>query len=184
MNFRLIFIFIIPCIFFVSCSTSKKISSDRTVISNNSTSVKTSPARKKTFTQLLNIDREEFVGFAKTLMGTRYKYGSALPSNGLDCSGFIYYVFGHFHVKAPRSSVDFTNEGETIDVKDALPGDIILFTGPDNSSGIVGHMGIITENEGTLKFIHSASGKSVGVIINSLSGYYKTHFVKVIRILQ
>jgi cell wall-associated NlpC family hydrolase len=184
MNLKIPFAVFISCIMLASCSTSRKTSSNNTVANNNSTSVKTSAARKKTFTQPLNIDREEFVGFAKTLIGTRYRYGSAVPSNGLDCSGFIYYVFGHFNIKAPRSSVDFTNEGETIDAKDALPGDIILFTGSDNSSGIVGHMGIVTENNSVLKFIHSASGKSVGVIINSLSGYYKIHFVKVIRILQ
>ncbi|MCP9751676.1 C40 family peptidase [Ferruginibacter sp. HRS2-29] len=185
MNFKLPLVVVSCCLLLISCSTSRK-----TTVEKNETT-KTNPAvtrptstRKKTFTQPLDIDREEFVGFAKTLLGTRYKYASAIPANGLDCSGFIYYVFGHFNVKAPRSSVDFTNEGETIDVKDAEPGDIILFTGSDNSSGIVGHMGIITESGPLLKFIHSASGRSVGVIINTLTGYYKTHFVKVIRILK
>ena len=117
-------------------------------------------------------------------MGTPYKYGSADPQNGLDCSGFILYVFGHFNVRSPRSSVDFTNEGEDVDPEDAKPGDIILFTGSDNSTGIVGHMGIITATKPALQFIHSASGKNIGVILNSLTGYYKTHFVKMIRILE
>lgn len=143
-----------------------------------------SSPRAKTFTKPLRIERGEFVSYAKTLLGTPYKYGSAVPKNGLDCSGFVTNVFSHFNVKAPRSSVDFTNEGQETELKKAKAGDIILFTGSDNSTGIVGHMGIITSNGSTPQFIHSASGKSVGVILSNLTGYYKTHFVKVIRILE
>ena len=117
-------------------------------------------------------------------MGVPYKYGSAVPAKGLDCSGFVFNVFTHFNVKAPRSSKDFTNEGQTISEATAQPGDLILFTGSDHSSGIVGHMGIITSASPKLQFIHSASGKNVGVIINDFTGYYRTHFVKIIRVLQ
>lgn len=102
----------------------------------------------------------------------------------MDCSGFITVVFNHFNVKAPRSSVNFTDEGTEVNIKNAKPGDIILFTGSDNASGIVGHMGIIITAGENLQFIHSASGKNVGVIINNFSGYYKTHFVKIIKILE
>ena len=175
------FFIIISAGIITSCGTTRKTESVKTVKENNATA--STSTRKKTFVEPLNVDRKEFVDFAKTLLGTPYKYASAIPSKGLDCSGFIYYVFNHFNIKAPRSSVDFTNEGRTIDIKKALPGDIILFTGSDHSTGIVGHMGIVTENGKELKFIHSASGKSVGVTINVFTGYYKTHFVKVIRIL-
>ena len=174
----------------VSCSPVKKTAKE----SNPSPAKKSAslppasnPSAKKTFTKPLNIDRVEFVAFAKTLLGTPYKYGSSVPESGLDCSGFVSYVFGHFNVKSPRTTVAFTNEGKDIDLEDAKPGDLILFTGSDNSTGIVGHMGIITVsavNNTPVQFIHSASGKNVGVILNSLSGYYKTHFVKVIRILE
>ncbi len=143
-----------------------------------------SGTKAKTFTKPVKIDRNKFVSFAKTLLGTPYKYRSALPENGLDCSGFVSYVFSHFNVKSPRSSVDFTNEGKETEIKNAKPGDIILFTGSDNSTGIVGHMGIITSSGNTPQFIHSASGKNVGVILSNVTGYYKTHFVKVIRILE
>jgi cell wall-associated NlpC family hydrolase len=168
-----------------SCSTAKKTSKEKAASEAVSpASSGTSGGRPKTFTKPVKIDREDFVSFAKTLLGTPYKWGSAVPENGLDCSGFITYVFGHFDVKTPRSSVDFTNEGTTLDIAKSKPGDIILFTGSDNSTGIVGHMGIITEGGSIPQFIHSASGKNVGVILNSLTGYYKTHFVKVIRILE
>jgi cell wall-associated NlpC family hydrolase len=166
-----------------SCSGVKKTATYKPVTTTKPDS-KPTVSKFKTFTKPLRIDRKAFVSFAKTLLGTPYKYGSAVPEKGFDCSGFISYVFSHFNVKAPRSSVDFTNEGKEIEIKDARPGDIILFTGSDNSTGIVGHMGIITSNSNTPQFIHSASGKNVGVILSNLTGYYKTHFVKVIRILE
>ncbi len=170
-----------------SCSSSKKtIKTSAVETTKNSTTVpvRSATKRAKTFTALLKIDRKEFVTYAKTLLGTPYKYGSAIPANGLDCSGFITVVFNHFNVKAPRSSVNFTDEGTEIDIKKVKVGDLILFTGSDNSTGVVGHMGIITSAGDNVQFIHSASGKNVGVIINNFSGYYKTHFVKAIRILE
>ena len=184
--------FLLVVIFFSisqsSCSSSKKtvkINSDSTAESSKTFPVRSATKRAKTFTTLLKIDRKDFVAYSKKFLGTPYKYGSVIPENGLDCSGFITVVFNHFNVKAPRSSVNFTDEGIEVDIKKAKPGDIILFTGSDNASGIVGHMGIITSVvEDSIQFIHSASGKNVGVIINNFTGYYKTHFVKVIRILE
>ena len=170
-----------------SCSSSKKTVKNETpekVETNKTVPIRSATKRAKTFTTLLKIDRKEFVSYAKKFLGTPYKYGSAIPENGLDCSGFITVVFNHFNVKAPRSSVNFTDEGKEVDIAKAKPGDIILFTGSDNASGIVGHMGIITSVGENIQFIHSASGKNVGVIINNFSGYYKIHFVKVIRILE
>lgn len=167
-----------------SCSVTKKAAIEEPTETPRKTTPTPSSPHKKTFTRPVKIDREEFVSFAKTLLGTPYKFGSAEPENGLDCSGFVTYVFGHFNMKCPRTTVDFTNEGKDVELEDAQPGDIILFTGSDNSTGIVGHMGIITANEKTIRFIHSASGKNIGVILNDLAGYYKTHFVKVIRILE
>ncbi|MEO7313537.1 MAG: C40 family peptidase, partial [Ginsengibacter sp.] len=128
------------------------------------------------------VSRQELVRFAKTLMGTPYKYASTDPSIGFDCSGFITFVFNHFHWEVPRSSVDFTNFGKQINLKDAREGDLILFTGTNDSIRIVGHMGIVTENSDTLKFIHSTSGRAYGVTISNLEKRYKKRFVKVISI--
>lgn len=121
--------------------------------------------------------------FATTLIGTPYKYGSTNPAAGFDCSGFITYVYNHFRIKVPRSSIDFTNVGTEIPVTLAKKGDLILFTGTDSSKKFVGHMGIILSNKkGEIEFIHSSSGKADGVVITPLNDYYKGRFVKVIRI--
>jgi cell wall-associated NlpC family hydrolase len=127
--------------------------------------------------------RHEFTHFAKSLVGTPYKYASQNPAIGFDCSGFVNYVANHFQIKVPRSSVEFTNIGEVINENEALEGDLILFTGTNPASRIVGHIGIITENiNGKINFIHSSSGKAKGVVINDMSDYYKKRFVKIIRI--
>ena len=129
------------------------------------------------------IEPDSLVAFAKTLIGIPYLYASTNPVKGFDCSGFITYVFNHFNIKVPRSSVDFTNYGRTIDSNDAKPGDLILFTGTDSSIKVVGHMGIIeSKKEGLLYFIHASSGKAKGVVITPLENYYRSRFVKIIRV--
>ena len=131
-----------------------------------------------------DVTGHELVAFAQTLIGIPYKYASTDPSQGFDCSGFITYVFSHFNIVVPRSSIDFTNVGKDVGLQHATEGDLILFTGTIDSIRIVGHMGIVTENENTLKFIHSTSGKANGVTISELNEYYKKRFVKVIRVFS
>ena len=130
-----------------------------------------------------NIHPEAIVAFAETLIGTPYKYASTDPATGFDCSGFITYVFSHFGIKVPRSSIGFTNVGKEVAVPEAKRGDIILFTGTDSTERFVGHMGIVVSNQNSeLQFIHSSSGKVYGVTVTPLNDYYKGRFVKVVRI--
>ena len=129
------------------------------------------------------IEPDSIVAFAKTLIGIPYLYASTNPAKGFDCSGFITYVFNHFNITVPRSSVNFTNYGRTIDSNDAKPGDLILFTGTDSTIHVVGHMGIIeSKKEKLIYFIHASSGKAKGVVITPLENYYRSRFVKVIRV--
>jgi len=128
---------------------------------------------------------DSVVAYAKTLMGTPYVYASVDPKVGFDCSGFITHVFNHFNLAVPRSSVDFTNYGLEIPKEETKPGDLILFTGTDSSIRVVGHMGIIIENNnGAIQFIHSSSGHANGVVITTLNGYYNGRFVKTIRVFK
>jgi cell wall-associated NlpC family hydrolase len=125
----------------------------------------------------------ELISFAKTLIGIPYLWGSTNPANGFDCSGFITYVFNHFGIAVPRSSVDFTDVGQHVPEEQAKPGDLVLFTGTNPMETHVGHMGIVVDNNnGKINFIHSTSGKAYGVTITELGDYYKTRYVKTIRI--
>lgn len=126
----------------------------------------------------------QFVDYAKTLIGTPYVWGSVNPNVGVDCSGFVNYVSHHFGISVPRTSAQFTRLGTEVKPEQAMPGDLILFTGSNPKKKVVGHMGIVTEGDpdGHLRFIHSSSGHQRGVHISELQGYYKTRLVKIIRI--
>jgi cell wall-associated NlpC family hydrolase len=130
-----------------------------------------------------NTDPKQVVDYATTLIGVPYKYASTDPKVGFDCSGFITYVFHHFNIVVPRSSIDFTQVGQEVAADVAKPGDLILFTGTDSTERFVGHMGLIVSNEnGQVNFIHSTSGKQKGVTITPLNGYYLGRYMKTIRI--
>jgi lipoprotein Spr len=126
---------------------------------------------------------QQFVDYAKTLIGTPYSWGSVNPEVGVDCSGFVTYVSGHFGINVPRTSAQFAHLGMAVKPAEAKTGDIILFTGSNPRKHVVGHMGIVTDNpDGNVSFIHSSSGHKRGVHISELSGYYKKRLVKIIRI--
>ena len=161
-----------------SCGTSRKAAQK-----NQPAPVSKNYSTAKTIAQPLDINRTEMVTYAKQFIGVPYKYGSINPVNGFDCSGFVYHVLTHFNINPPRSTYEYEHVGKEIADRQAKAGDIILFTGSDNKK--IGHMGIVTENNnGTIQFIHSATSRNIGVIISSLEGYYRKHFVKVIRILK
>lgn len=128
---------------------------------------------------------DQIVAFAKTQIGVPYRYCSMSPEGGFDCSGFVNYVFDHFNVKVPRSSVEFTDIGKEVQLAESKPGDVILFTGTNPNNRTVGHIGIIvTNNSGDISFIQSTSGAAYGVVISKLDDNYMARFVKVINILE
>lgn len=174
-------------ILFVSCNSGKTITpaeEDNSIPVTDTLPEETMPASAADSSMIDTRQQspEKIVDFAKTLIGVPYKYASTDPAQGFDCSGFITYVFNHFNIEVPRSSVDFTNIGTPINIPDSKTGDLILFTGTDTLETKVGHMGIVTENTDSLRFIHSTSGKKYGVTITALNEYYLKRFVKVIRI--
>jgi lipoprotein Spr len=126
---------------------------------------------------------DELVAFARTLEGIPYTAGSADPDLGFDCSGFVTYVFNHFGIRVPRPSVDFTYVNREIDVTQARPGDLVLFTGTEPIPKIAGHIGVVrSNNAGTIIFIHSTSGDACGITESTLNAYYQQRYIKTIRV--
>lgn len=155
-----------------SCGHPKSVSNSMAINAEHITSISTG---KTTPPQL--------IAFARSLTGTPYKYGSTDPKEGFDCSGFITYVFNHFGIVVPRTSVDFTFVGREIELNNARPGDLVLFTGTDTTTAAVGHMGILVSSPGEeFKFIHCTSGKAKGVTETPFSSYYIKRYVKTIRV--
>jgi lipoprotein Spr len=128
---------------------------------------------------------DSLLTFSKKFLGTKYNYGNCSPKSGFDCSGFVYYVFSHFNIKVPRSSMDYEKSGRLIRIDSCRKGDVIVFTGTNIKNRTPGHVGIIISDPGEpIKFIHSSSGKNCGVIITNFSesAYYQKRFIKIARI--
>ena len=129
--------------------------------------------------------RDSIVDYAKTFLGSPYKYAQASPS-GFDCSGFTWYVFNHFRVQIPRSSQDYATLGMRVTLETCRKGDIILFTGTNPKEKRVGHVGIIITNPGEpLKFIHSSSSDNhSGVVVTDYyNSRYSIRFIGVCSVL-
>jgi cell wall-associated NlpC family hydrolase len=185
MKWILSFLLIIFLFFIAGCSSSRKtaVNPETTNAADirSSVIIKNKVASRTINTK--NIPANEVVSFAETLIGTKYTYGSSVKEKGFDCSGFINYVFNNFKISVPRVSSDFTNAGKEIPIEQSKRGDIILFTGSDQKSGVVGHMGIITENKnGLIEFIHAATSR--GVMISGMNSYFVPRYVKVNRIFK
>ena len=132
-----------------------------------------------------NVHPQQLIEFSKTLIGVPYRYGSSNPDVGFDCSGFITYAFGHFGILVPRSSIDFTKAGKEIPIENSKGGDLILFTGTDSTERFVGHIGLIISNDNKeVSFIHSTSGKQFGVTITPFNDYYKSRYLKTVRVFK
>ena len=134
---------------------------------------------------MVSVSADSLIEFAKTHIGTKYKYGSISPKKGFDCSGFVYYVFSNFRLDVPRSSKEYKKYGTEVSLDSAKAGDVIIFTGTNAKYRNPGHVGIIiSSKDGIPVFIHSSSGKKKGVIVSDFleSPYYKKRFIKVVRV--
>ncbi|SHI13136.1 Cell wall-associated hydrolase, NlpC family [Sporobacter termitidis DSM 10068] len=123
---------------------------------------------------------QQLVNFALQFVGGSYVYGGASPSTGFDCSGFVYYVFGHYDYDLTRSaSSQYANNGSAISKSDLQPGDLVFFS--SNGGYSVTHVGIYIGNS---QFVHASSPK-VGVVVSDLnSGYYLNAWYGAKRILS
>lgn len=98
------------------------------------------------------------VELAKTKIGAPYSYGSSGP-DAFDCSGFTTYVYNQFGVKLPRNSAGQAKVGTEIPYSEAIPGDLIAYSG---------HVAIYV---GDGMMIHSPSpGKTVTIATVESSG--------------
>ncbi len=114
--------------------------------------------------------RRSVVDYAKTLVGSPYKYAGTSP-NGFDCSGFTSYVLKEFRVKASNSSSAQAKEGKSVSLEKVKPGDLVFFS--DN--GRINHVAMVVKREknGDLTCVHSTTSRGVVVENVSKSTYWK-----------
>ena len=108
---------------------------------------------------------QQIANYSTNFQGIPYVYGG-YSKNGLDCSGFVKYVYSHFGIAVPRSSGDYANFGKKVARENLRASDILLFD-TDGGGWDVSHVGIYLGGD---KFIHASTSKGE-VIIMSFSEY-------------
>lgn len=99
--------------------------------------------------------RKNLVQYAMRFLGNPYVWGGNDPNTGVDCSGFVKYVYQNVaNITLPRTSYTQCYSGKRISSLQMLPGDLIFYA---DSAGEVGHVAMYVGN-GTI--IHAASAKS------------------------
>lgn len=96
---------------------------------------------------------QAIVDFACQFIGNPYVWGGTSLTNGADCSGFVQSVFAHFGISLPRTTRDLVSVGTPVSYDEAIPGDIILYSG---------HVGIYMGNGQIVNAINSAQG--IGIL--------------------
>lgn len=116
---------------------------------------------------------------AMSLIGVAYRWGGSNPTAGLDCSGFIQYVFKKsLKVNLPRTAAEMARSGRAVDKSELAAGDLVFF---NTLGGRYSHVGIYMGNG---KFIHSPrTGKSVEVSNMGLS-YWVAHYTGARRVTR
>ena len=108
-----------------------------------------------------NALRNKIVNFSVQFVGNPYVRGGTSLTNGADCSGFVQSIFRNFNIKLSRTAPDQSRDGDSIDLDDIMPGDIISY----GYNGSVGHSAIYIGNE---KIVHSSTPE-LGIRIDNMN---------------
>ncbi|WP_322067913.1 C40 family peptidase [Burkholderia cenocepacia] len=114
---------------------------------------------------------------ALNMIGVRYRWGGNSPDSGLDCSGFVRYVFQDtLGMSLPRRAEEMSRVGEKVSMSNLKPGDLVFF---NTMRRTFSHVGIYI---GDNKFVHSPSTGSTVLVDDLDSGYWEKRFTGARRI--
>ena len=100
------------------------------------------------------------VEYALQFVGNPYVFGGTSLTDGIDCSGFVMKVYENFGVTLPHSSKADRTEGYAVEsLEDALPGDLICYSG---------HVALYMGND---QIVHASNSKT-GIIVSKVN--YRT----------
>lgn len=120
----------------------------------------------------------EAVQLAQTKLGIPY------GTDGLDCSGFVRFIYGNFGIVLPYFTKEIITKGHTIPISEGKPGDLIFFRGANAFDPTPNHVGmIVSVSGGKTKFIHASTSKGICQNITTDS-YFKPRFLECRRIFD
>ncbi len=97
---------------------------------------------------------------AASYMGIPYVWGGSRPSTGMDCSGFVRYVFKQHGVNLPHYSGYQAQMGVPVTLADIQPGDLVAFGFPVHHVGIYIGDGLFIHTPGDYVKIQKLSTRS------------------------
>lgn len=116
---------------------------------------------------------------ALDMIGVRYRWGGNSPDSGLDCSGFVRYVFKDtLGLVLPRRAEEMGQIGERVSMNDLKPGDLVFF---NTMHRAFSHVGIYIGNN---RFVHSPSTGSTVRVDNLDASYWENHFTEARRVVE
>jgi cell wall-associated NlpC family hydrolase len=128
------------------------------------------PSMTQITTQWTNTAQEILLN-ALSLTGVKYKYGGKSPETGLDCSGFVRYVFQQAaNLTLPHGARAISQLGQAIPMEQLQPGDLVFFNTLKNAFS---HVGIYI---GEGRFIHAPSSGGRVHVANMNDAYWSSHF--------
>jgi cell wall-associated NlpC family hydrolase len=118
----------------------------------------------------LDAARARILAAGEVFIDAPYKSPPSPPKN-FDCSGFVRYIFWqNTGLSLPSSSSGYATVGKPIDIRDAEPGDLLIFTSNPGGSQ-VNHVAILYQK--------SADGELRGsLLLHAVSIPAKTSAVK------
>lgn len=78
----------------------------------------------------------QLIETAAAYLGIPYLWAGSKPSTGMDCSGFVMYVFRQHGIELPHFAAWQCAMGSPVELKDIQPGDVVGFGSPVHHIGI------------------------------------------------
>lgn len=124
-----------------------------------------------------NDDAGDLIMNAMSLIGVSYRFGGNSPTQGLDCSGFMQYIFRRsMGITLPRTSAAMATVGQHVERSALRPGDLVFFR---TSGNRISHVGMFIGND---RFIHAPrAGKNIEITAMS-SNYWNTRYATARRV--
>lgn len=146
-------------------------------LSSSQASAQPSEGGAKSFLSGMAGKAGDVVVGALNMIGVRYRWGGNSPDSGLDCSGFVRYLFQDtLGMSLPRRAEEMSHVGEKVRMSELKPGDLVFF---NTMRRTFSHVGIYI---GDNKFVHSPSTGSTVRVDDLDSGYWEKRFTGARRI--
>lgn len=133
------------------------------------------PAQGKTKAKVniekVDINTQELILQALTLIGVNYRYGGKSPETGLDCSGLVRYVFSQsMQMALPHNALAISKMGNAVDREALKPGDLVFF---NTLRRQFSHVGIYMGDD---LFIHAPSSGGGVSVVNMRDKYWQKRY--------